>query len=823
MNQYQFRVKFTFLALLAILGFSSFAQISEGGLPVSFINSTLGERFNQLELQGPDIENLMIEDQLNAESKYPGPERMAISVPVNTDIKSSGTLEELADGSKVWRLKISVQGALAIGVYYTNFFIPEGSKLYLYNEDKTQLIGAFTSSNNHESGLFATEFIQGDKVTLEYIEQAGTTEKASIFISEVAYAYRFIDFSFDGREINLSLPCMINFACEEGDGWEDQSQGVARISIKIGFYYYWCSGSLINNTSNDRTPYFLTAEHCGEGASAGDRNQWIFYFNYQSSTCAGNYGPSSNTVSGCQLKSKDPITGFDGSDFELEKLNSTPPSSYNVYYNGWNRTNVPADSGVCLHHPAGDIKKVSTFNTPMISSTWWNGTPSHWRVAWAETENGLSIMEGGSSGSPIFDQDGLIMGDLSGGYISNSCDNPSPAWFGKVWYSWDQMGTTPSTRLEDWLDPLETGVTKQQGISSQILPPVVDFTVDTTYILQSTTVQFTDLTTGNPASSWEWSFPGGTPNASDVQNPMVTYNEYGVFDVTLTVENPDGTDTEIKAGYMTVEQVLAPEADFSASAVEITEGDMVDFTDMTINEPTAWAWSFEGAQPDTSNEQNPDSVEYMVPGVYDVTLSATNNGGSSTEFKEGFITVNQGLPPVSDFYADVTEIMEGGSVNFFDLSAGDPTQWTWTFYGATPETSSQQNPTDIVYPTEGIYDVKLRTKNSFGNNTLIKEGYIAVGNVSVKDLNRNNGLMVYPNPSQGVVNVRLPEGIDAWGQRSMVEISVINSLGNVIRSFDHDPANAVLVIDFNNEPDGLYVISVSSGNRSVQKKISLIR
>jgi PKD repeat protein len=831
MNLSSLRRKLELVVFMVLIAFPSLAQISEGGSPLSFTNTNLTELYNQLDLQKPDLENLRIEDQLNAESKYPGPERMAISVPVNSDIKSAGTLERLADGTIIWRLKLHVPDALALGVYYSNFHLPQGSKLFLYNEDKTQVIGAFTSANNHESKLFANEFIQGDKVTLEYIEPAGTTEKASVLISEVAYAYRFIDFSNDGRETSISLPCMINVACSEGDGWDDQIQGIARLSIKAGYYWYWCSGSLINNSNHDRIPYLLTAEHCSEGASTSDRNQWIFYFNYQSSTCSGNYGPSGNTVTGCTLKAKDPLTnGFDGPDFELIKLNSTPPISYNVYYNGWNRNNIPADSGVCLHHPAGDIKKVSTYHN-MVSSTWWNGTPTHWRVIWSETENGLSIMEGGSSGSAVFDQDGYIMGDLSGGYTSNSCANPSPAWFGKIWSSWDQVGDTPAERLKDWLDPTNTGIDKLPGLSAQILPPVVDFTVDTTYILQGTTVYFTDLTTGNPALSWDWSFPGGTPNSSDIQNPIVTYNEYGAFDVTLTVENADGTDTEIKAALMTVEQVFAPEADFSATAVEITEGDVIDFTDLTTNEPTAWAWQFEGAQPDTSNEQNPESIEYLVPGVYDVTLTATNNGGTSTEFKDDYITVNAGTAPLSDFYADVTEIIEGDSVNFYDLSTGNPTQWNWTFYGAVPATSGDQNPEKIVYPTKGLYNVKLRTKNSFGNNTLIKENYIVVGNVGVRDINLHKGVMVYPNPSTGTVNVRLLEGAEAWGhggmdagnQDGMVEVLVFNALGNLIISLDHDPANPALAIDLNNEPDGLYFIRVTEGNRSVQKKVSVIR
>ena len=250
---------------------------------------------------------------------------------------------------------------------------------------------------------------------------------------------------------------------------------------------------------------------------------------------------------------------------------------------------------------------------------------------------------------------------------------------------------------------------------------------------------------------------------------------------------------------------------------------MIDFTDLTTNNPTAWTWLFEGGKPDISSEQNPDSVEYLTPGVYDVTLTSTNNGGNDTEYKDDYITVNAGMPPVSDFYADVTEITVGDSVNFFDLSTGNPTQWTWTFDGGVPDGSAQQNPTSIVYPEAGTYFVKLRAKNSFGNNTLQKENYIVVGNVSVKDISRNQGMIIYPNPSHGEVNVRILEGMEAWGHGSMVEIEVINSVGTVIRSFNHDLSNHDMSMNLGNEPDGLYIIRVTGSDRSVQKKLSLFK
>ena len=818
------RFSFAVTAIFLLFFLNSFSQISEGGRPLSFThNDQLSADFDTRVLQKPDMGQIAYEDQQNAESRFPAPDRMGVSVPVNLDMDDAGTWETLLDGSRIWRLNLVVKDALALGVYYDHFYMPDGGKLFLYNKSKSNVIGAFTSFNNHESGLFATEFIQGDEVTLEYCEPAGMSEVPVISISEVAYAYRFIEFEENGLLRDASWPCMINVACEEGNGWEDQIKGIARMSIKIGFSYYWCSGSLINNTSNNRVPYFLSAGHCGEGASANDRLQWIFYFNYQSSTCTGNWGPSNNSVTGCTLKANDPTASDAGSDFELVQFNNTPPANYNVYFNGWNRSNIPADSGVCLHHPAGDIKKVSTYKNPMISSTWWNGLPTHWRVTWSSTPNGLSIMQGGSSGSPVFDQDHYIMGDLTGGYASNSCSNPSPAWFGKIWYSWDQNGTTSTTRLKDWLDPNNVGTLRQPGISSQILPPVVYFTADTNHITMGQTIHFTDLTTGNPASSWDWDLPGGTPNASSQQNPSVIYNTAGVYDVTLTVVNPDGTDTETKVGYITVDEVIAPVADFIASKIEVTEGEMIDFTDLSINNPITWNWVFYGAEPISSHDQNPDSILYPAAGVYDVKLTSANYGGSSTELKEGYITVIPGTPPLADFYADVTEIQEGDTVNFFDLTTGSPYEWEWTFEGGTPSTSNLQNPAGIVYSTTGLYDVQLTATNSFGNNVMLKQEYIAVGNVSVKDINRNNGVICYPNPNKGILNVKIEGGSEIWGNDGNVELTVLNAMGNIIWKSNYNVFSGNEAIDLGNQPNGFYILRVSSEKKDVQRKISLLK
>ena len=266
------------LAFVLLSGLHTQAQVSHGGSPYS-VMFQLADDYQQISLPQPDMKSITAEDLLDDATRGPAPRRMGVSVPTNLNMNNAGTWTDIPGSGKIWRLQLEVKDALALGVYYTDFFIPEGGELFLYNENKKQVLGAYTHANNPSEQLFATEFIAGDKVTIEYFQPEAVQEEARIQISELAYAYRDINFSFNGERD--AWWCMIDVACSEGDDWENQIDGVARISIKIGGSYYWCSGSLINNTDNDRKNYFLTASHCGGSASGGDLSQWIFYFNWR--------------------------------------------------------------------------------------------------------------------------------------------------------------------------------------------------------------------------------------------------------------------------------------------------------------------------------------------------------------------------------------------------------------------------------------------------------------------------------------------------------------------------------------------------------------
>ncbi len=173
-----------------------------------------------------------------------------------------------------------------------------------------------------------------------------------------------------------------------------------------------------------------------------------------------------------------------------------------------------------------------------------------------------------------------------------------------------------------------------------------------------------------------------------------------------------------------------PVADFSADVTTVDEGGTVNFTDLSTNTPTSWSWSFPGGTPSTGTAQNP-SVVYNTAGTYDVTLTATNAGGSDGETKTAYITVNVVVPdpPVADFSASATTVTEGGNVTFTDLSTNNPTSWSWSFPGGTPSTGTARNPS-VVYNTAGTYDVTLTSTNAGGSDGETKTGYITVNEPS---------------------------------------------------------------------------------------------
>lgn len=395
-----------------------------------------------------------------------------LSVQYNT--LNSGQWKYYEDGSKLWRLQVEVENARGLDFYFSKLEIPKGAVIHTYSPNTELFAKPIFENPNLETSAYATPIVTGSTVVLEYFQPADVKGNPVIEVEAVGYYFRGIEFvsdfiAKDYSDNGASASCMVNANCSEGSSFQNQKRATVKLIVRIGNSAGLCSGAMINNTAQDCKRYLLTAQHCGASASTANLGQWKFYFNFESPNCANVTSATANTLdnqvlTGCSKRAASGTTSdVSHSDFLLLELSSTIPTAYNVYYAGWDRNTTAASSGVGFHHPSGDIKKVSTYTTSLQSGTWTNGvTNAHWVVRWAQTTNGHAVTEGGSSGSPLFNSAGRIVGDLSGG--SSYCSTPNnPDLYGKFSYSWTSAGTTNDRQLKPWLDPNNTGAFTLDG------------------------------------------------------------------------------------------------------------------------------------------------------------------------------------------------------------------------------------------------------------------------------------------------------------------------------------------------------------------------
>ena len=423
--------KVTFV--LSILLNFVLSQVSIESIPKSFLSDRV---FNQEEIILPaiNIEELLEEDRLEMESNEMKPYRFAKTIDVELNMENSGSWTTLEDGSLIWQLKIVSPGAYSLNLIYDIYNLPPGAEFFLYSDET--ILGAFTDFNHKPHGGFSTAPTQGDSVILEYNEPANSIFNGQISIASVAHDYKNIFLKNSVRGYGDSGSCNNNANCPVGEDWQDEIRSVAMILTSGGSRL--CTGSLINNTEQDLRPLFLTANHC-----LGGNNSWIFMFNYESPGCTNQDGPTNMTVSGSTL-----LANSGSSDFALLELNEEPPDSYNVHFSGWDVTGNTPNTPVCIHHPSGDIKKI-TFDYDNASNA-----GNYWDVN--QWEDGTT--EPGSSGSPLFD--GIshrIVGQLYGG--TASCTSITYDTYGKTSTSWG-LG------LSQYLDPQNTGLQILDGTST---------------------------------------------------------------------------------------------------------------------------------------------------------------------------------------------------------------------------------------------------------------------------------------------------------------------------------------------------------------------
>ncbi|MDR2855334.1 MAG: PKD domain-containing protein, partial [Methanomicrobiales archaeon] len=275
----------------------------------------------------------------------------------------------------------------------------------------------------------------------------------------------------------------------------------------------------------------------------------------------------------------------------------------------------------------------------------------------------------------------------------------------------------------------EQSLTKEDYIvvREPVIPPIADFAGVPQSGIIPLTVSFTDLTLNEP-TSWYWDFGDGA--SSTEQNPIYTYIEPGIYTVSLTATNSAGSDTAIKFEFVTaVPPAITPIADFTgvpqSGAVPLS----VVFTDLSLNEPTSWSWEF--GDGGVSTEQHP-TYTYTEPGIYTVSLTATNSAGSDTAIKTEFVFVSPAvIAPIADFSANPRFGDAPLTVKFADLSLNQPTSWSWEF--GDGGVSTEQHPT-YTYMEAGTYTVSLTVQNEAGIDTATKTEFVTASPAVIKPI-----------------------------------------------------------------------------------------
>ncbi|MAO08985.1 MAG: hypothetical protein CL596_09760 [Alteromonas sp.] len=408
-----------------------------------------------------DLTAIIAEDRINDLDKTL-PWRYGMERPLNLNVLQQGQEIQMANGDKLWRIIIRSENALNLSLNFSNFSIPEGAHFQFYNVDRADQSKVYNATTNRDSQVLGSWFVSGDEMIVEYYQPKGVNASAKLQLGSIIHGYRMgrvHQWAEGYRGLEDSGDCNYDVNCSVGSDFEEKKnllkRAVALLNLGNGKL---CTASLINNTSQDKTPYLLTANHCLEGASP---NLWSVRFNWMSQNpICGNEGESDNiqanfTMSGALLRAHNWE-----SDFALVELYNPVPDSWDVVFAGWDRKDENPLYQIGIHHPSGDVMKVCRDNDPAVKDVA-NGTQV-WLIKGLSSGSGdgwdFGTTESGSSGSPLFNEKGKIIGQLYAGLsLCNGTENNREFdIYGRFAASWD--GVDSSSRLKDWLDPSGLGL-----------------------------------------------------------------------------------------------------------------------------------------------------------------------------------------------------------------------------------------------------------------------------------------------------------------------------------------------------------------------------
>lgn len=379
--------------------------------------------------------------------KGSGPALFAVTVPLPVDL-AGGVWDEPEAGVSRWRTRVYSAGAQSLLMEFARFRVPEEAALWIYDAGGHAVQGPYDARNHTADGSLWTAMVPGETAVIELQVPTRRREDVELHLGRLGHAYR------NAAQLGDSGACNIDAVCPLGDAWREESRSVVKVQVPVTLGFVGlCSGTLVNNTAQDDRPFILTADHCGIGRIGSPASGVVVYWNFQNSACGVDNAPDDQAQSGATLRARDRDT-----DLSLIELNQPPSAAFNVYYAGWDASGAGGNSGVSIHHPSGDAKKISEFTAPLVAANVQITTGGPQIPAWEVRRWAQGTTEEGSSGSGLWNQNRRIVGVLSGGSAAceGNIDNDEPDFYARLERQWT-AGAEPSAQLKAWLDPTGSG------------------------------------------------------------------------------------------------------------------------------------------------------------------------------------------------------------------------------------------------------------------------------------------------------------------------------------------------------------------------------
>lgn len=526
----------------------------------------------------------------------------------------------------------------------------------------------------------------------------------------------------------------------------------------------WCSGSLLNNTAQNFRPFFLTAFHCIDSdhndalseEEISNAENWMFRFQYRKLSCESS--TLTNTVT---FNRADFRAAWNNTDFALMEMENTPLGDTRFTWLGWDRTGNTPSSGTGIHHPAGDVMKIS-FDDDELDTSSWGGPDNHWLVHFDD-----GVVQHGSSGSSLLDQNKRIIGQLHGNQNYNNslsyCDQPR-AEYGRLSISWDGANTDAS-RLSNWLDPCGTG--------SQTMNTLQSVFIEGSNLVCSSgsTYNINNLLSGTPAtwtSSSNITFPLGNTGSS-VSAKAYSSSSSGTGWIEATINGACGEVTLPRKDVWVGTPIKPYDITFYPYKPCLNQNVIALVrANNPVESQVYYNWRnthFYRSQNSSGSEVHFQTLTRIYYTTY-VYVKGTNECGSSTE------------------YSELLRVKDCGGITPVPVSI---------------------NPIPENEKIEG--DLALSYEET-------KSKQLGVTQMELEPANAITSVTIYPNPVEDIINVQIPGNLIVDNNCS---IEIYNLAGKLL--LKKKVTSTTNSIDLSNLPSGTYIVKLIMDQEIITKKI----